>query len=162
MRRVLPYPFLWLVLVVMWLVLNRSINPGQILLGAAISGFACWFGSALEPPRPTIRSARRILELLWLVLVDVIRSNFAVFFLIVGHHRPGHHSAFLTIPLRLKDRNGLAVLACIITATPGSAWIEYNSRASNVTVHVLDLVDEAAWIETIKEKYESRLLEIFR
>ena len=161
MRRVLPYPFLWLVLVVMWLVLNRSINPGQILLGAAISGFACWFGSALEPPRPTIRSARRILELLWLVLVDVIRSNFAVFFLIVGHHRPGHHSAFLTIPLRLKDRNGLAVLACIITATPGTLWVEYDSNEQAMLLHVLDLIDEDAWRRIIKERYEKRLMEIF-
>src|SRR5690606_38690305 len=128
MRRWLPYPLLWLALLVMWLVLNRSLNPGQILLGAAISGFACWATAALEPPRPRIRSLRRIIELAALVVADVILSNLEVIALVIGGRREGRHSAFLVIPLRLSERNGLAVLACIITATPGSAWIDYDSK----------------------------------
>ena len=162
MRRPLPHPLHWLVLLLMWLLLNRSIGLGQILLGSVVALFAAWAAASLELPRPNVRNVRRMVELLGLVAVDVVRSNFAVMWLILGARHAGHHSAFLTIPLELRDRNGLAVLACIITATPGSAWIAYDSLRSTVTVHVLDVVDESTWIETIKRKYESRLLEIFQ
>ena len=57
---------------------------------------------------------------------------------------------------------GLAALACIITACPGTTWARYDSTANVLTMHILDLVDEQAWIETIKQRYERRLLEIFR
>jgi multicomponent K+:H+ antiporter subunit E len=30
-----------------------------------------------------------------------------------------------------------------------------------VLLHILDLVDEKVWLETIKGKYERRLMEIF-
>jgi multicomponent K+:H+ antiporter subunit E len=29
-------------------------------------------------------------------------------------------------------------------------------------MHILDLIDETAWIQTIKGRYERRLLEIFQ
>lgn len=162
MKRLLPYPLLWLLLLVMWLLLNRSIDFGQVLLGAIIASSACWAVAPLEPPRPKVRNIVSIMQLAWLVTADVVRSNFAVMRLILGGRHHGHHSAFLTIPLQLRDPNGLALLACIITATPGSAWINYDSQHSTVTVHVLDLIDESAWIDTIKRNYESRLLEIFQ
>ena len=71
-------------------------------------------------------------------------------------------SGFVSMPLELRDRAGLAILACILTAIPGSAWLEYDTRRGTVLIHVLDLVDEANWIETIKYRYERLLLEIFR
>jgi multicomponent K+:H+ antiporter subunit E len=53
------------------------------------------------------------------------------------------------------------VLACIITATPGTSWAGYDSSSGRLTMHILDLVAEETWIRTIKERYERRLLEIF-
>jgi len=54
----------------------------------------------------------------------------------------------------------LAALACIITATPGTAWAGYDSGANVVTIHVLDLVDGPALASSIKDRYERRLAEI--
>jgi multicomponent K+:H+ antiporter subunit E len=54
------------------------------------------------------------------------------------------------------------VLACIITATPGTSWARYDRENNALTIHVLDLVDEQAWIEQFKQRYERRLLEIFQ
>jgi multicomponent K+:H+ antiporter subunit E len=55
----------------------------------------------------------------------------------------------------------LAVLACIITSTPGTIWVDFDSAKGRLMIHVLDLVDEATWIHTIKDRYERLLLEIF-
>ena len=48
-----------------------------------------------------------------------------------------------------------------MTATPGTLWVTFNSANGVLTLHVLDLIDEDAWIATIKQRYERHLLEIF-
>ncbi|MGW8175761.1 MAG: Na+/H+ antiporter subunit E [Stenotrophomonas sp.] len=61
----------------------------------------------------------------------------------------------------MRDRYGLAVLAIIITSTPGTLWVEYESATGRLLLHVLDLVDEETWVRLIKDRYERRLMEIF-
>jgi multicomponent K+:H+ antiporter subunit E len=159
-RRLLPYPLLWLVLLGMWLVLNGTVAPGQVVLGAIIATLASWAVRRLEPPKPHLRRIGTIMQLVGLVIADVVNSNIAVIGLVLNGRRP--RSAFITIPLELREPNALAILACIITATPGSAWVHYDSTLSEVTVHVLDTDDPAAWNATLKRNYERRLMEIFQ
>ena len=54
------------------------------------------------------------------------------------------------MPLELRDPGALAALACIITATPGTSWVRYDRAASVLTMHVLDLVDEDAWVAPVQ------------
>jgi multicomponent K+:H+ antiporter subunit E len=67
----------------------------------------------------------------------------------------------MKIPLDLRDPYGLAALACIITATPGTVWAGLSPDGGTLTIHVLDLQDEEAWVRIIKQRYERRLMEIF-
>ena len=96
------------------------------------------------------------------MLADIVRSNLAVARLILTGGRHGRRrSGFVEIPLELRDPTALAILAVIITATPGTAWMQYDARRDAVLLHVFDLVDEADWIALIKGRYERLLLEIF-
>lgn len=160
MKRLMPYPLLWLSLLAMWVALNGSLGLGQVLLGAIVATVACLAVTALEPPKARLRRVGTIIQLIGLVVGDVVRSNIAVIALILSRRPP--RSVFVTIPLELKDPNGLAVLSCIVTATPGSAWIHYDSMLSRVTIHVLDTEDGPVWSAALKSNYEQRLLEIFR
>jgi multicomponent K+:H+ antiporter subunit E len=144
----------------MWLLLAGSLALGQVLLGVVIATLACWAVAPLEPPRPRIRQLGTLLQLVGAVIADVVMSNIAVLGLILSG-RPAR-SAFVTIPLELDDPNGLVILSCIVTATPGSAWIQYDSTRRTVTIHVLDTPDEAAWSAGLKRNYEARLVEIFQ
>jgi multicomponent K+:H+ antiporter subunit E len=160
MRRLMPYPLLWLALVAMWVTLNGSLSLGQLLLGAIIATFACWAATPLELPKPRVRNVGAIVQLAGLVVADVVMSNIAVASLLLSGRSP--RSVFVTIPLELKDPNGLAVLSLIVTATPGSAWVHYDSMLSQVIIHVFDTADGVDWSERLKRNYERRLLEIFR
>lgn len=161
MRRVFPYPLLSASLLVMWLLLNQSLGLGHILLGAIIGMAAAWATARLDPPKPHVYRYGSVLKLIVFVLVDVFRSNIEVaIILLTGHGR--QTSRFIEIPLELTDRVGLAVLSCVLTATPGSAWLNYDSIRSVVLIHVLDLTDEEQWIRTVKTRYEALLLEIFQ
>jgi multicomponent K+:H+ antiporter subunit E len=162
MRQILPYPLLSLGMLILWLLLQQSLGLGQILLGSVVALFAGRALAALQPEQPRIRRPFKIIQLMVLVAMDVLRSNLAVARLVLqGRHRE-QTSGFLLLPLELRDRSALAVLACIITATPGSAWLEYDAARGTVLIHVLDLADGQSWIDTIKHRYERLLLEIFQ
>lgn len=101
------------------------------------------------------------LRLLWHVAVDIFHSNFAVARLIWLGPRSGATPGFLQIRLRMQDPHGLAMLACIITYTPGTVWADYLEEEALLTLHVLDLKDEDHWRNVIQNRYERPLMEIF-
>ncbi|MBX6373833.1 MAG: Na+/H+ antiporter subunit E [Acetobacteraceae bacterium] len=161
MRRVLPHPLLTACLLVMWLLLNQSLTAGSVILGGVLALGASRALVRLEPPRARFRRPGVALQLAFIVLRDIIRSNIAVARIILRPGRGDRRSGFVRIPLDMRDPYGLAVLACIITATPGTIWVEYDSASRSLLLHILDLIDEDAWARIIKGRYESRLMEIF-
>lgn len=161
MKRVLPHPILALMLLLMWLLLTRF-SPGQFILGSVVALVAAKAMSALEPEPVTIRKWYRIPALLWMLFVDILRSNIAVAWLILNNGRHGQRrSGMIEIELQIRDRSALAILAIIITATPGTAWLGWNPRRGTLLLHVFDLVDELDWQNIIKNRYEKALREIF-
>ena len=70
-------------------------------------------------------------------------------------------SGFVPVRLELRDRNALAVLAIIITATPGTCWLEYDPETGLLLLHVLELDPDEDWQARIRGRYESLLMEIF-
>jgi len=158
--RVLPYPLLTAALAIMWMLLT-SFSPGQLLLGTAVAMVAGQGMAALHPAKPRLRRWDLIPKLTAIVLYDIVRSNIAVAGIILQGRRRQRTSGLLTIPLELHHPMGLAVLAVIVTSTPGTAWIDYNSARGTLLLHVFDLVDEKEWLDLIKNRYEQLLLEIF-
>ncbi len=53
------------------------------------------------------------------------------------------------------------MLSIIVTGTPGTVWAGLDPATNVLTLHVLDLQDEAAWVRTINHRYERPLMEIF-
>lgn len=161
MRRWLPYPLLALALLAMWLLLNQSLAPAQLVLGVAVALFASRAMAALQPKKAGIRSVRPIPRLAAIAFADIVRSNIAVARIVLLKRQRRRVSGFVRVPLDMRNPYGLAVLACIITATPGTIWVEFDGRANQLLVHVLDLIDEEHWIRLIKRRYERLLMEIF-
>ena len=156
----LPYPLLTVSLTLMWLLLN-GFTLGHLILGTLVAVFASWAMASLRPDKPKLRKWHLLPKLFLIVLFDIIRSNIAVAWLILRGRSKNGRPGFLTIPLEIEDRTALAVLAVVLTSTPGSAWLEYDSYDRTILMHVLDVADEAAWIDTIKNRYEKLLMEIF-
>jgi multicomponent K+:H+ antiporter subunit E len=150
------------VLVVMWLLLNETLSIGSVLLGLLLAVALAWASGVLRPLQPTMRRAPLILLLLANVLRDIVRSNVGVARIVLGlAGKREIRSGFVKIPLDLTDPHGLAVLAGIVTATPGTVWVDHDVAESAVTLHVLDLKTEQEWIDWIKRRYERLLMGIF-
>jgi multicomponent K+:H+ antiporter subunit E len=160
-RRWLPFPLLTASLFVTWLLLAGSASPGSALLGLALALLGTRLLLALKPKPVRLRRLRVALELAWVVLVEVFRSNNAVARIILAPRTRQRASGFVRVPLDMRDPYGLAALACIVTATPGTVWAEYDRAGSSMLLHVLDLIDKEEWVRIIKDRYERRLMEIF-
>ena len=160
MRWLLPHPLLSAGLFVASLLLSASLAAPSIALAVVMALAAPQVMRAMRIDPVRVRAPGAIMKLAGRVAIDVVRSNLAVGQILAGR-RTDRVSGFVHVPLDLKDRYGLALLAIIITSTPGTLWVEYDRVRGRLLMHVLDLVDEATWIEIVKQRYERPLMEIF-
>lgn len=157
----LPFPSLWVALLALWLALNGTLAVADWIVGA-LAALAGVVGLAfLQPAYPRARRPAAAARLAATVLLDIVRSNAEVAAIVFRPGARGRRAGFVDIPLDLRNPAALALLACIITSTPGTSWAGYDPASGVLTIHVLDLVDDATWVRTIKERYEQRLMEIF-
>ncbi|MDB5751427.1 MAG: putative monovalent cation/H+ antiporter subunit [Ramlibacter sp.] len=161
MKRWLPSPLLSLALFAMWLMLNRSLSAGHLLLGAAAGLVMPWLLRRLQPAGRPLRHPLVLCKLVLVVGGDVVRSALDVGWGVLrsGHRPP--RGAFVTVPLQLRDARALAALAVITTVVPGTVWCELAPDRSALLLHVYDLDGEAEFIRHFKDRYERPLKEIF-
>jgi multicomponent K+:H+ antiporter subunit E len=146
----------------MWLLLSQSTGIGSIALGFVVAFALAWGSVTLRPLRPRLHRPFAAFGLLATVLLDIVRSNFAVARIVLGLVRDREvRAGFLEIPLDMRDPHGLAGLAAIITSTPGTVWVDLTPDGKTLTLHVLDLRDEAGLTQWIKTRYEQPLMRIF-
>ncbi len=161
MKRLLPAPLLSVALFVLWLLLNRTMGLGHVLLALLLALVIPVFTAGLRPVPVRIRKPGVALRLLLTVVGDSVQSNIAVVRLLLTPGRPKHAPAFVHVPLDMRDPNALALLALIVCITPGTAWAELSRDRATLLLHALDVSDAGAMALQIKERYERPLMEIF-
>jgi len=161
MKKILPAPLLSAALFVLWLLLNRTLGTGHLLLAGLLAVAIPLLTAGLRPVPVRIRRPGVALRLLLTVASDSMRSNIAVMGMLL---RPGsrrHPAGFVQVPLDLRDPNGLASLALIVCLTPGTAWAELSLDRATLLLHALEVDDASAMAAQIKTRYERPLMEIF-
>lgn len=161
MSRLLPFPVGSAIILIVWLLLNQTVQPAHLLLGAAL-GVALPLATRRflnESTRP--RAPAAILRLVAVVAYDIVLSNIAVARLVLGpmdRLRPG----FVQVPLAVEHPYAIALFASIITMTPGTVSAVVSTSRREILVHVLDLDDAPSLVQAMKARYEAPLAEIFR
>jgi len=149
-------------LLVIWLLLNGELSLVSIGFGALLAVLLVLAIARLRPARPRLRNLHLAVPLAGTLFADIVRSNIGVARIVLGLVRNREvRSGFLDIPLQLSDPHGLAILALIVTSTPGTSWAGVAPDGRVLRLHVLDLRNEDEWIRFFKQRYEQRLLRIF-
>jgi multicomponent K+:H+ antiporter subunit E len=161
MRRWLPSPLLSAALFGLWLLLSESLAAGDLLLAALVALALPPLTAPLRPASGRVRRPLVLARLVFAVGHDVLRSGLAVARGVLFSGRRAPRSAFVVIPLELRDAQALAALAVITTVVPGTVWSELAPDRSALILHVFDLADEAHFIAHYKARYERPLQEIF-
>jgi len=160
MRNWLPHPLLTPTLAVIWLLLNNTLAPGQVLFGLLLGWAIPRFTLAFWPERVRIRAPRRLLRFAAVFLHDVLVANLAVARLILAGPR-ALRPAFVVVPLDLTNDLALSLLANTICLTPGTVSARLSPDRRHLLVHALDCGDPADLVATIKTRFEAPLKEIF-
>ncbi|MCA1769246.1 MAG: Na+/H+ antiporter subunit E [Halomonas sp.] len=160
MGRLLPTPTLSLVLLAVWLLLVRSIAPGQLILGAFLAVGIPLLTRGFWDPLPPVRHPVKLAWFVLVVLYDIVKANIQVSLLILSPKREPH-PGFIEYPLQVKEPLTITLLANTITMTPGTVSSNLRLDRSSLLIHVLDMEDEQALVREIHERYERPLKEIF-
>jgi multicomponent K+:H+ antiporter subunit E len=161
MRRLLPHPWLTVLLTVVWLMLNNSISLGATVFGVILGILIPIFTAPYWPNRPKLKNLPMIVEFIVVAIWDIIVANVVVAWTILFVRNRDIHSNWVTIPLDLRTPEAITVLAGTITMTPGTVSSDLSADGRSLLVHCLNAPDPDTVRDEIKQRYERRLMEIF-
>lgn len=158
--RVLPQPLLTAVLVAVWVLAFNRITP-LVVLGGVAAGVALPLATArFWPEYPARFRYGPALRFAGVFLWDVLAANVRVAALVLGPTRR-LRPAFFVVPLDVEDPYVTAVLAAVVSLTPGTVSADFDPDARALLIHGLDVRDPAAEAGRIKARYERALREVF-
>ena len=155
----LPHPFVSILVALSWLMLAQSISPGNLLIAFILAIFIPRIVRPFITYTPDIHWNLAI-KLFFVVLWDIIISNIRVAKLVLGPTK-NLHPKWFRVPLDTDHEHVNALLAMIITTTPGTVSAGIDQERGDILVHALSCDDIDAEIEAIKLRYELPLIEIF-
>lgn len=161
MNRLLRFPILSAVLAAAWIALAGGFSVQHVLLAAILAITIPLVAAPFIDHLPKVTSVRAVLRLVVRVTWDIVLANVAVARLVLGP-RDRLRPAFVEVPLALTHPQSIALLASIVTMTPGTVSAELVHDGRTLVVHALDCEDAGKLVTDIKQRYEKPLLEIFQ
>lgn len=155
-----PQPCLSLILFVVWQVLSDGISGASVVMGLILAWLIPQLTHGFWPERPSFRKPWKMAGYLLLVTRDIVTASIAVTRLILTPGRP--RPVFISYPLTLRNPLAISMLASTISLTPGTVSADVSDDNKLLLIHSLDAEDEQKVIDTIRNRYESRLLEMFQ
>lgn len=148
-------------LLLTWLLLQNSVAPGQVLIGAILAITITRIVTHLWPEPVRLRRPWLWLNYLGRLLWDIVIANLEVARLILTRPTPTLRSRFIELPLDVRNEFAIALLAGTITLTPGTIAVDTTPDQRRLVIHCLDITDEAMLIAVLKNRYETLLKEMF-
>jgi multicomponent K+:H+ antiporter subunit E len=158
--RLFPMPTHSLLLLIVWLLLNNTVAPGHLVLGAFLAIAIPLLTSGMQDPQPSFRKPLSSIRYVFMVIGDIIVANFEVALLVIGPSRK-LNPAFVAVPIEIKHELPITILASTVSLTPGTVSAEISEDKQWLYVHVLNLTNKDELITSIKQRYERPLMEIF-
>ena len=103
---------------------------------------------------------RRILSLFVLFLYELLLSAFRVARIVLKPDMDIHPGIF-AYPLKVRRDFEIAMLANMITLTPGTLSVDVSEDRSTLWVHAMDVKDPDAARRDIAEGFERKIMEAF-
>lgn len=157
-----PHPLLTLLLTVVWLLLHSTVSPGMVVFGLILGTLIPWMTSVWWPDTPRGFRLGHMLVYIVIVLWDIVIANLQVAWIVLTKPNAQLRPAWVVVPLDLRQPEAITILAGSITLTPGTISADLSDEGHSLLVHALHTDDPDAVRDDIKNRYERRLMEIFR
>ena len=150
-----------LVLALVWMAMTGNFDVVNLALGFAF-GYVVLFllQRAIGRSRYFSKSVG-LVRFVAFYVIDVVRANIRVAFDVVTPASRAH-PGIVAVPLDARTDVEIAVLANLITMTPGSLAVDMSDDRSVIYVHSMFAEDPDALAREIKDDLERRVLELLR
>ena len=157
---VVPQPVLSLSLLLVWLALQASLAPGQVLLGAMLGLGLPLILRSYWPERPPFHRMPLLWRLFFRVAWDIVVACITVARLTLTRRSSKLEPRFAAIRIECRNPYAQALLVSIVTISPGTLAADLDSEHGLMLVHWLHEPDLGPAIELIKVRYDRPLKEM--
>lgn len=150
-----------IVLALAWCAIAGELSARNLLLGFAIAYFALHLPTGEQRGTRYFRKLHRFAAFLLFTATETMKAAFRVAYDVLtrAHHmRP----AVLGVPLDARTDAEIALLAGVISLTPGSLSLDVSPDRKTLYVHLMFVDDPATAVARIKDGFERRVLELLR
>lgn len=164
---VLKRPYLPLILAVIWMMLQDTYTitsfVGGLLVGVlvlVIFPMAVPIEESIRSGSPTsvLRKTYLFIRLILYFLRELLVANWAVIRLVLAPRvnlKPG----VFAMKLRVQKPGQIALLANLISLTPGTLTLEISKDYGTAYIHAIDATDEAAAL-AVPRRFEEMIMEV--
>jgi len=153
----------WLVpvfLAVLWLLLTNDYGAANILLAVVAGLAALWLVRHVRNPADVRIRPLKVAQLAALFVLEAAKSSVRVLILALSPH-PKFAPGLITLPLRVESDFEIALLANLITLTPGTQCVDLSADRRKLLIHCLDVGNPDATVASIRDGFEALILEAF-
>lgn len=150
-----------LLLALLWMALIGSRQPVQFVLGLLIGFAVLAILAPLVGTAAYVRRLPRAVAFAGFFLKELILSNVRVARDVItprSRRRPG----VVAVPLDTRDETEIALLANLLTLTPGSVTLDVADDRSVLYVHAMFVDDPDTVRAEIKKGFEQRVMGLLR
>lgn len=159
LNRWFPHPLVSVMVGLSWLMLSHSLDIATLSMALILAIFIPKLVRPFIDYTPNINWVEAS-KLFFVVLWDIILSNISVAKLVLGPTK-NLHPKWFRVPLETQHDEVNALLAMIITTTPGTVSAGIDQDRGDILVHALSTDDPEEEIKSIKARYEQPLMDIF-
>jgi len=150
-----------LLLALVWSALFGGFGRENLALGFAVGFVALWLVRPIFGPTRYFGKLGDVVRLVLFFIMELVISSLRVVsyvFLPTSRLKPG----ILALPLAARTDFEIALLANLISLTPGSLSLELSDDRQTLFVHCMDIDDPETLRRELKQGMERRVLETLR
>jgi len=151
-----------ILLALAWVALTGQFTPLNLAFGFALGYVMLWIAQRTGKPHGYFTRVWQVLGFIAFFLWEMVKANLQVTYHILaprGKMRP----AVIAVPLDVRTDVEIALLANLITLTPGTLSLDVSADRRVIYIHSITLGDETdQFRRQIKEGFERRVLEVLR
>ncbi|HEV7331169.1 MAG TPA: Na+/H+ antiporter subunit E [Flavisolibacter sp.] len=150
-----------ILLTLVWIALTGQLNFTNFLFGYILSFIILWIIARGYRERGYFYRVPKIIGFILFFFKELVKANLQVAYEVVTPRfsmKPG----IVKIDLDAKTDLEITLLANLITLTPGTLSLDVSDDRKVLYVHAMHVRNRARFVQSIKQGFEKRLLEILR
>lgn len=150
-----------ILLAIAWMFLSGNLKFTNFIEGFIIGFLILWIASYASDSNDYIKKIPKITSFFFYFIYELVVANLRVA-VDIATPKPMMKPAIIAVPLTANKNIEIAILANLITLTPGTLSLDISNDRKTLYVHSMYVTDPEEFRKEIKEGFEKRILEITR